>query len=107
VDILGEVETLSATPFDELEAPYGLVRLLSPEDLLVERALIAVYPQPDPDARQCARKLAAVALAGVVEMDWPGVRRLAARPEYGITPALTQLVGEVAHEVGTRNPCDP
>lgn len=107
VDILGQVETLAATPFDELQAPYGLVRLISPEDLLVERVLISEYPQPDPDAGQCARKLAAVALAGVVEMDWPEVLRLAARPEYGILPALTQLVGEVAHELGTRNPCDP
>jgi hypothetical protein len=106
VDILGEVETLAATPFDELQAAYGLVRLVSPEDLLVERVLISVYPQPDRDAEQCARKLAAVALAGLVEMDWPEVRRLAERPEYRILPALTKLVGEVAHELGKPSPYD-
>jgi hypothetical protein len=46
VDILGEVETLAQTPFDELEGPFGVVRLTSPEDLLVERVLVSVYPQP-------------------------------------------------------------
>ena len=39
VDILGEIETLSKTPFYEL---YGSVRLVSLEDLLVERVLISV-----------------------------------------------------------------
>lgn len=106
VDILGEVETLAATPFDELQAAYGLVRVVSPEDLLVERVLISVYPQPDQTAEQCARKLAAVALAGQVEMDWQEVRRLAGRPEYRILPTLTKLVGDVAHELGKPSPYD-
>jgi hypothetical protein len=107
VDILGEVETLATTPFDELEAAYGLVRLISPEDLLVERILVSTYPQPDPGAEQCARKLAAVALAGQVEMDWQEVRRLAERPEYRILPALTELVGDIARELGIPGPYDP
>ncbi len=107
VDLLGEVETLATTPFDELQAPYGLVRLISPEDLLVERVLVSVYPQPDRDAAHCARKLAAVALAGQVEVDWSEVRRLAKRPEYLILPALTQLVRDVAHELGKPSPYDP
>ena len=42
VDILGTVETLAQTPFDEIEAPYGRVRLVSPEDLLV------YHPQGSP-----------------------------------------------------------
>ncbi len=106
VDVLGEVETLARTPFDELQAPYGPVRLVSPEDLLVERVLISVYPQPHEPAELCARKLIAVALAGQVEMDWPEARRLAGRPEYRILPVLVKLVGEVAHELGKPNPCD-
>ena len=77
VDILGEVETLSRAPFDELQGPYGPVRLVSPEDLLVERVLISVYPQRDPTAENCARKLVAVALSAQVEMDWQEARRLA------------------------------
>ena len=43
LDILGQVETLARTPFAELEAPFGPVRLLSAEDLLVERVLVSVY----------------------------------------------------------------
>ncbi len=104
VDILGEVETQARTPFDELEAPYGLVRLVSPEDLLVERVLISVYPQRYEPADQCARKLIAVTLSGHVEMNWREVRRLAESPEYRILPVLETVVGEVAHELGKPNP---
>jgi hypothetical protein len=104
VDILGEVETLAQTPFDELQAPYGPVRLVSPEDLLVERILISVYPHPHEPAALCARKLIAVALSGQVELDWQEARRLATRPEYDILPALEKLVGEVAHELGKPSP---
>ena len=50
LDLLGAVETLARTPFDELQAPYGPVRLISPEDLLVERILVSVYPQRDETA---------------------------------------------------------
>src|SRR5262249_17458988 len=42
VDILGQVETLADTPFDQVAAPYGLVQVIGPEDLLVERVLISV-----------------------------------------------------------------
>ena len=104
VDILGEVETLARTPFEDLQAPYGLVRLVSPEDLLVERVLVSVYPQPHEPAEVCARKLIAVSLSGQVEMDWEEVRRLAARPEYAILSALEKLVGDVARELGKSNP---
>jgi hypothetical protein len=107
VDILGEVETLARSPFDELQAPYGPVRLVSPEDLVVERVLISVYPQPYEPAEQCARKLIAVALAGQVEMDWQEVRRLAERPEYGILPVLENIVNDVAHELGKTSPYHP
>ena len=106
VDILGEVETLARTPFDELQAPFGTVRLVSPEDLLVERVLISVYPQQHEPARLCARKLIAVALAGHVEVDWQEARRLAERPEYRILPELDQLVNEVANELRKRSPYD-
>jgi hypothetical protein len=100
------VETLARAPFEELQAPYGTIRLVSPEDLLVERILISVYPQPYEPARLCARKLIAVALAGQVEVDWPEARRLAGRPEYRILPELERLVNEVAHELRRPNPYD-
>lgn len=104
VDILGEVETLARTPFDELQAPYGPVRLVSPEDLLVERVLISVYPQRYEPAELCARKLIAVALAGQVDVDWAEVRWLAVRPEYDILSVLEKLVGDVARELGKTSP---
>jgi len=106
VDILGEVETLARTPFSELQAPYGSIRLVSPEDLLVERVLISVYPQPHEPADRCARKLIAVAMSGHLEVDWQEARRLAECPEYAILPELTRLVGEVAHELGKHSPYD-
>lgn len=104
VDILGEVETLARTPFTDIEAPYGRVRLVSPEDLLIERLLISVYPQRDEAADACARKLTAVALAGQIELDWGEARWLAARREYAVVPVLEAVVREVAHELGTANP---
>jgi hypothetical protein len=104
VDILGEIEILARTPFDELQGAYGLVRLVSPEDLLVERVLISVYPQPDQTADQCARKLIAVGLTGQVEIDWVEVQRLAQLPEYRILPALIEIVGDVANELGKTSP---
>lgn len=106
VDILGEVETLARTPFNELQGAHGPVRVVSLEELLVERVLISVYPQPDESADACARKLMAVAVAGQVEVDWAEVRRLAERPEYRILPVLETMIGEVAHELGKPNPCD-
>ena len=104
VDLLGEVETQSRAPFGELNAPYGLVRLISPEDLLVERVLISVYPHRYEPADHCARKLIAGALSGHVELDWQEARRLAERPECAILPVLEALVDEVAHELGRPNP---
>ena len=107
VDILGEVETLAKTPFAELTAEYGPVRLISAEDLLVERVLVSVYPQAYEPAAACARTLAAVALSGQIELDWQELRRLAERPEYRIFPLLEQMVDEVAHELGKRSPYHP
>ena len=104
VDILGQVETLTGSGFRELQAPYGPVRLVSPEDLLVERVLISVYPQRHEPSELCARKLIAVALSDQVELDWAEVRRVAERPEYRIFPALEKLVAEVARELGKDSP---
>jgi hypothetical protein len=106
LDLLGAVETLARTPFDELQAPYGPVRLISPEDLLVERVLVSVYPQRDETADACARKLVAAGLAGQVEVDWRETRRLAALPAYAILPALELLVHDVARQLGKRSPYD-
>lgn len=107
VDLLGPLEALARTPLRRLAGPYGLVQAVQPEELLVERILVSVYPQAHPSARECARKLAAVALGGALQMDWPEVARLASRPEYRIVQECQTLVREVANELETKSPLDP
>jgi hypothetical protein len=88
----------------ELAGPYGDVKLVSPEELLVERVLVSVYPGRNEEARLCALKLAGAALGEQVEMNWDEVRQLAERPEYRIFDELRALVSETAHEVGKQSP---
>jgi hypothetical protein len=107
VDLLGPLESLARTPLRKLQGAFGVIQLAQPEELLVERVLVSIYPQPHPPARDCAKKLAAVALGGAMELDWKEVRRLASRPEYGILAACKALVREVANELKTKSPLDP
>ena len=104
VDLLGHVENFARTQRREIAGPYGLVQVFQPEDLLVERVLVSTYPRPNEEARDCARKLLAVALRGQLEMDWPEVRRLAALPEYDNLAACEHLVAEVSDEIGVESP---
>jgi hypothetical protein len=106
VDLLGPVEAEATTPFRKLQGPYGEVLVMKPEDLLVERVLVSVYPRPDDEALACARKLIAVALTGQVGLDWSEVKRLARSPSYRNFDACRQLVGEIANELKTTNPLD-
>lgn len=106
VDLLGPLESLARTPLRGLEGPYGLIRVVQPEELLVERVLVATYPQAYLPARRCARMLAAVALKRQLEMDWQEVRRLARRPEYGILPQCKAVVREAANELKLKSPLD-
>jgi len=104
VDILGELEGYTETPLGELHTPYGPVRLAPPEELLVERVLVSVYPSAHEPSAQCAKTLIAVALSGQIEMDWKEVMRLATLPEYRIVAEITDSVGQVAHELGRPSP---
>jgi hypothetical protein len=106
VDLLGTLESLARTPLRKLRGAYGVIQVIQPEELLVERILVSVYPQSHPPARDCAKKLAAVALGGALELDWKEVRRLASRPEYGILPECKALVREVANELKIQSPVD-
>jgi len=74
---------------------------------LVERVLVAIYPQIHPPACHCAKMLAAVALKGQLGMDWNEVRRLAGRPEYRILAECKALVCEAANELKLKSPLDP
>jgi hypothetical protein len=107
VDLLGPLETLARTPLRKLEGPYGVVQIVQPEELLVERVLVSIYPQAHPPARECAKMLVAVSLRGQMGMDWQEVRRLARRPEYGILRECEVLMREVANEIKVNSPLDP
>ena len=107
LDLLGPVESFARTPFRRVEAPYGSILLMKPEDLLVERVLVSFYTGENKTARDCAKILAAVALRKEIEMNWDEVRRLANLPEYRNLPQCVQLVKEVADELKVKSPLHP
>ncbi len=104
LDLLGPVESFARTPYRCVAAPYGPILLMKPEDLLVERVLVSVYPGKNQAARDCAKKLVAVILDGAIEMDWDEVRRLANLREYRNLPECLKLVKEVADELKIKSP---
>jgi len=106
VDLLGPVESFARTPYRSVQGPYGKVLIMKPEDLLVERVLVSVYPQPHSAALDCARELAVVALGGALEIDWKEVRRVACLPEYRNLPECIALVREIANELKIKSPLD-
>ena len=106
VDVLGFAESFARTPYRRVQAPFGEVQVMKPEDLLVERVLMSFYLGESQSARECARELAIVALAGAVKMDWNEVLRVANRPEYRNVEQCKALVREVANELKTKNPFD-
>jgi len=105
-DLLGPAESCARTPFRKIEGPYGSIWVMKVEDLLVERVLVSVYPQPHEPARVCAKALAAVGFRRQIEIDWPEVRWIALLPEYRNLDACKALVVEVAHELKIKNPFD-
>jgi len=107
LDLLGPVESFARTPFRRVEAPYGSILLMKPEDLLVERVLMTFYLGESQAARDCAKKLVAMILDGVIPVDWNEVRRLANLPEYRNFPECVKLVKEVADELKTQSPLHP
>ena len=106
LDLLGPVESFARTPFRRVEAPYGHILLMKPEDLLVERVLVSVYPEKNKVAHKCARELVVVALVGAVNMDWSEVLRVANLREYRNVDMCKSLVSEVANELKIKSPFD-
>ena len=107
VDVLGPAESFARTPYRRVQAPYGDVQVMKPEDLLVERVLISVYPGENETARHCAEKFVAVILGGAIAVNWEEVRRLANLPEYRNLPECVKLVKEVADELKVKSPLHP
>ncbi len=107
VDVLGVAESFARTPYRRVQAPYGDVLVMKPEDLLVERVLVSVYPGENLAARDCAKKLIAVILSGDIAVDWEEVRRLANLREYRNLPECVRLINTVADELKTKSPLHP
>ena len=99
VDLLGLLENEARTPCREISTPCGAIQVVPAELAVVERVLLAFYPSPDPDARNVAKKLLAVCLAGETPVDWAEVERLAALPAYRVTQELDALRKEVQREL--------
>ena len=104
LDLLGAAESFARTPFRRVEAPYGSILVMKPEDLLVERVLMTYYPGENQTARDCAKKLVAVILTGGIDADWNEVLRVAKRPEYCNVEQCKMLVREVADELKIKSP---
>lgn len=104
LDLLGPVESFARTPFRRIRAPFGEVLLMKPEDLLVERVLVSVYPNRNEAARRCAKMLVSVILRGQIAMDWAEVRRIAKLKEYRNLAECAKLVKETAHELKISSP---
>ncbi len=104
LDLLGPVESFARTPYRRVEAPYGSILVMKPEDLLVERVLMTFYLGESQTARDCAKKFISVILTGGVAMNWDEVRRLANLPEYRNLPECEKLVKEVADELKIKSP---
>ncbi|NJL19306.1 MAG: hypothetical protein HC901_03235 [Bdellovibrionaceae bacterium] len=103
IDLLNEVETIAKTDFVTLECPYGPLRLIPVEELIVERVLTSVYPQPNLENENCAKKLIAYGLSATGPCDWKEVKRLAQCPEYQILKELDNLVKVVKYEIKQQN----
>ena len=95
VDLLGILENESVLPNRELETPYGTVRIIPPELMLVERILIAYYP-PSAELLVMARKMM-VAARGDSNFNWNEAERLAALPSFGVLEELRKLRMEVGN----------
>ena len=103
LDLLGPVESFARTPFRRVEAPYGSILVMKPEDLIVERVLMTFYLGESQTALDCAKKFISVILTGGMAVNWIEVRRLANLPEYRNLQQCEKLVKEVADELKTRD----
>jgi hypothetical protein len=99
VDLLGLLENEALTPCRTIQTPTGAISLMPVELAIVERTLLAFYPQADAEARNVAKKLLAVCLSGETPCDWDEVRRLAALPSFNVEREWDNLRREVEREL--------
>ena len=100
VDMLGFLENEATTPCRTVDTPCGPINVIPAELAVVERTLLAFYPQPDVEARNVAKKMLGVCLSGDTPVDWDEIRRLAGLPSFNVAKELDELKNEVAREIG-------
>jgi hypothetical protein len=99
IDLFGEAETAGKAPFRILNAPYGKIKIMPAEEILVERTFMAYAnnaSRPDLENLNAARKLALAGLNGSLEFDWRAAGVIANSKDYRIGRRLARLKGDVA-----------
>jgi len=99
VDLLGFLENEATTPCRTIGTPCGPIQVVPAELTVVERTLLAFYPQPDAEARNVAKKMLGVCLSGDTPVDWDEIWRLAGLPSFNVVKELDELKKEVTREL--------
>lgn len=99
VDVLGLIENEARTPCRRIATVDGDVTVMPPELAVVERTLLAFYPEPNREARDVAKKLLAVCIRGDTPVDWDEISRLASLPSFDVACEMEALKKEVADEL--------
>ena len=102
VDLGGRAELLSSR-LVEISTPDGMLLLEAPEESLVQRVLMSVYPQEDGDQKNAALILMTQALAGHLPLDWNEVDRLAALPGFKVQSVVAAYKMEAEKLISTIN----
>jgi len=97
VDLLGLLENEAKTPLRKIQTPSGEIALIPLELAVVERTLISVYPQFNPEASAVAKKIMTVCVKNPQSADWNEIRRLAALPAFDIADEIESLRKEVVN----------
>lgn len=95
VDILGLLESETLLAERTLETPYGEVRILAPELVLVERVL---YAEQAEECVASARQMMVACLKDS-RFDWAEAERLAALPDFKVADAMARLRKEISNEL--------
>lgn len=91
VDILGVLECETAKDLSELETPYGKIRIIPPEIVLVERIF---YAQDSVECVASARQMMTAALSNP-SFDWQEAERLASLPDFDVLDEMEKLKKEM------------
>lgn len=102
VDLGGQAEMLSPR-LVEISTSEGTLLLEAPEESLVQRVLMSVYPQEDDDQKKAALILITQALAGHLPLDWNEVDRLAALPGFKVQSVVASYKKEAEKLVSRAN----